>query len=147
MLLGAGWVVNGDISDFSLPPQQIGALSVNVHDWKGFVILERVQSPSALGNACLGRLVVLDHHPPECVCVFCQSPRQFEVGFLLVHRRGRVFVGPSARPPEILFLGFFAPLTIFPAPFIVLLPLSLLGGEGVSLSVSFSAAVSLPRSV
>lgn len=71
MLLGAGWVVDGNISDFSLPPQQIGTLSVNVHDWKGFVILERVQSPSALGNASLGRLVVFDHHPPECVCIFC----------------------------------------------------------------------------
>lgn len=74
MLLGAGWVVNGDISNFSLPPQQIGTLSVNVHDWKGLIILEGVQSPSALRNASLRWLVVLDHHPPECVGVFCQCP-------------------------------------------------------------------------
>lgn len=71
MLLGARWVVNGDISNSSLSPQQVGTLSVNVHDRQGFIILERVQSPSALGNASLRWLVVLDHHPPKCVCIFC----------------------------------------------------------------------------
>lgn len=74
MLLGAGWVVNGDISNFSLPPQQIGTLSMNVHDWKGFIILEGVQSPSPLWNASLRWFVVLDHHSPECVGVFCECP-------------------------------------------------------------------------
>lgn len=67
-------MVNGDISNSSLPPQQIGTLSVNVHDWKGFVILERVQTPSALGNPSLRWLVVLDHYPTECVGIFCERP-------------------------------------------------------------------------
>lgn len=74
MLLGAGWVINGNISNLSLPPQQIGTLSVNVHDWKGFIILERVQSPPALRNPSLRWLVVLDHYSPECVGVFCERP-------------------------------------------------------------------------
>lgn len=64
-------MVNWDICNSSLSSQQIGTLSVNVHDWKGFIILEGIQSPSALGNASLRWLVVLDHHPPECVCIFC----------------------------------------------------------------------------
>lgn len=72
MLLGAGRVVNGDISNFSLPPHQISTLSVNVHDWKRFIVLERVQSPSSLGNASLRWFVVLDHHSSECVCIFCE---------------------------------------------------------------------------
>lgn len=71
MLLGTRWVVNGDISNSSLSPQQIGTLSVNVHDGEGLIILKRVESPAALGNSGLGWLIVLDHHPPECVCVFC----------------------------------------------------------------------------
>lgn len=74
VLLGAGWVVNGDVGDFSLTPQQIGTLSVNVHDGKGLVVLERVQPPPALWNASLGGLVVLDHLPPECVCILGQRP-------------------------------------------------------------------------
>lgn len=71
MLLRAGWVVNWDISDFSLPPQQIGTLSVDVHDWEGFIVFERVEPPPPLGNASLRRLVVLDHNSPECVCILC----------------------------------------------------------------------------
>ena len=68
-------MVNGDVSDFSLPPQQIGTLSVNVHDGKGLIILERIQTPSAFGNASLGWLVILDHHSTECVGIFRKSPR------------------------------------------------------------------------
>lgn len=87
MLLGAGRVVNGDISDFSLAPQKIGTLSVDVHDRKGVIILKGIQSPSALWDASLGRLIVLDHHAPECVGVFCERARQFEVGLLFLSRR------------------------------------------------------------
>lgn len=147
MLLGAGWVVNGDVSDFSLPPQQIGTLSVNVHDWKRFIILERVQSPSALGDASLGWLVVLDHHAPECVRIFCQRPRQSKVGLLFLNGRLIWVVAPSLRLSEILLLVFFTPLAVFSAPLVVLLSLSLLRAERFSLSVSVSAALSLPRSV
>lgn len=67
-------MVNGDISYFSLSPQQIGTLSVNVHDRKRFIIFERVQSPPSLRNASLGGLVVLDHHATERVGVFCERP-------------------------------------------------------------------------
>lgn len=141
MLLGAGWVVDGDISDLSLSPQQVGTLSVNVHDGKGFVILERVEPPSALGNASLGWLVVLDDHSPECVGIFCQSPRQFKVGFLLLGRR---LICISKR----LLLVLFALLAVFPAPLVVLLPLSLLGGERLPFPVSVSSTtLSLPGSV
>lgn len=63
-------MVNGDVGNSPLSAEQIGTLSVNVHDREGFVVLERVEAPPAFGNARLGRLVVLDHHPAECVCVF-----------------------------------------------------------------------------
>lgn len=136
VLFGTGRVVNGDISDFPLSAEQIGTLSVNVHDWKGFIVLERVESPPSLGNASLGRLVVFDHHPPVCVGVFRQRPRQPKVRFLFFSRR---FVCAS----EIVLFVFFPLLPVFPAPLIVLLSLSLLGGERVSLSASVSVTVSL----
>lgn len=133
-------MINGDISDSSLSPQQVGTLSVDVHDWQGLVILKRVQSPPALGNTSFGRLVVLDDHPSECVCVFRQRPRQFKVGLLLWNRG---FVCAS----KLLFLALFAALAVFPAPFVVLLSLRLLGRERILFSVSVPAALSLPRSV
>lgn len=140
MLLGARWVINGDISDSSLSPQQVGTLSVDVHDWQGLVILKRVQSPPALGDTSFGGLVVLDDHPSECVCVFRQRPRQFKVG-LLLWNRGLVCAS------KLLFLTLFAPLAVFPAPFIVLLSLRLLGRKRILFSVSVPAALSFPRSV
>lgn len=146
MLLGTGRVVNRDISDFSLPPQQIGTLSVNVHDWKGFIILERIQSPSAFGNASLRGLVVLDHHPAECVCIFRECPRQFKVGLLLVNRSSIWIIRSSFRLSKSTFLVYFSLLVVFPAPLIVLLPLSLLGGQRISFSMPV-CAVSLPWSV
>lgn len=136
MLLGAGWVINGDISDSSLPPQQIGTLSVNVHDRKSLVILERVQSPSTLWNASLGRFVVLDHDSPKCVGVFCERPRKFKVWLLFHSGRSARIVAPSLGPSEVMFLVFFAPLTIFPASLVVLLSLSLLGCKSISLPMS-----------
>lgn len=147
MLLGAGRVVNRDISYSSLPPQQIGTLSVNVHDWKGFIILERVQSPSAFGNASLRGLVVLDHHPSECVGIFRECPRQFKVGLLLVNRSSICIIRSSFRLSKSTFLVIFSLLVVFPAPLIVLLPLSLLGGQRISFSMPVCAAVSLPWSV
>ena len=67
-------MVNGDISNSPLSAEQICALSVNVHDWKGFIVLERVESPPSLGNASLRWFVVFDHHPPVRVGVFRQRP-------------------------------------------------------------------------
>lgn len=140
MLLGARWMIDGDICDFSLPPQQIGTLSVDVHDRQRLVILEGIESPPALGNASLGRLVVLDHHPPERVGVFRQRPRQLKVGLLL---GGSGFLAAS----ELRLLGFFALLAVFPAPLVVLLSFGFLGREGVPLPLPVPATLSLPRSV
>lgn len=133
-------MIDGNVSDFSLSPQQIGTLSVDVHDWQRLVILEGIEPPPALRNASLGRLVVLDDHPPECVGVFRQRPRQLKVGLLF--RGSRFFITSKLR-----LLGFFALLAVFPAPLVVLLSHGLLGRQGIPLPLSVSAALSLPRSV
>lgn len=140
VLFGTGWVVNRDISNSPLSAEQIGTLSVNVHDWKGFIVLERVESPPSLGNASLGWFIVFDHHPPVCVGVFRQRPWQPKVRFLFFNRR---VVWAS----EIVLFIFFSLLPVFPATLIMLLSLSLLGGERVSLSASVSVTVSLSWSV
>lgn len=142
MLLGAGWVVNGDISNFSLPPQQIGTLSVNVHDWKWFIILERVQTPPALGYASLSWFIVLDHNPTKCVCVFCERPRQSKVGLFFLSSRSIAAITRFLRFSKTVCSVFLKTLTVFPAALVVLLSLSLL-----LFSVSLSATVSLPRPV
>lgn len=140
VLLGARRVIDGDVGDFSLSPQQVGTLSVDVHDRQWLVVLEGVEAPPALGDAGLWRLVVLDDHAPERVGVFRQRPRQLKVGLLF---RGRRFLVAS----KLLLLGFFALLAVFPPPFVVLLSLSLLGREGIPLPRPVSAAVSIPWSV
>lgn len=140
-------MVNGDISNFSLPPQQIGTLSVNVHDWKGFVIFERIQSPSSLGDASLGGLIVFDHYPSECVGIFGERTRQLKIGLLLLSRGIVCVIAPCPRLSKIILLTFFTTLSVFPAPLIVVLTLSLLRGKCVSLSVSISTSISLPWSV
>lgn len=147
MLLGAGWVVNGDISNFSLPPHQVGTLSVNVHDWKGFIILERVQPPPALWNACLRWLVVLDHHSPEGVGVFCKRPGEFKVRLLFLSRRSICIAAPPFSLIKIWLLVCFAPLAVFPPPLVVLLSLSLLGRKRVSFPMSPSVVIPLARPV
>lgn len=133
-------MIDGDVGDFSLSPQQIGTLSVDVHDWQRLVVLEGIEAPPALRDAGLGRLVVLDDHAPERVGVFCQRPRQLKVGLLF---RGWRLLYTS----KLLLLGFLALLAVFPPPFIVLLSLCLLGGEGIALPLSVPSTISLPRSV
>lgn len=134
-------MIDGDVGNLPLSPQQVGALSVDVHDRQRLVVLEGIQPPPALGNAGLGRLVVLDDHPPEGVGVFRQRPRQLEVGLLFWSRR---FLVTS----KLLLLVFLTLLAVLPAPLVVLLSLGLLGSQGLPLPLSVSpAAVSLPRSV
>lgn len=133
-------MIDGDVGDFSLSPQQIGTLSVDVHDWQRLVVLEGIEPPPALGNTSLRGLVVLDHHPPECVGVFCQRPRQLKVGLLF---RGSRFLVLS----KLRLQGFFTLLAVFPASLVVLLSLCFLCCEGIPLPLSVPAALSLPRSV
>lgn len=133
-------MVNGDIGNSPLSAEQIGTLSVNVHDREGFVVLERVESPPPLGNASLRRFVVLDDHAPECVGVFRQRPRQPEVRFLFFNRR--VFCAS-----EVVLVVFFALLPVCPATLIVLLSLSLLGGVSASVSVTVSLSRPVRRLV
>lgn len=147
MLLGAGWVINRDISNSSLSPQQIGTLSVNVHDWKSLIILKRVQSPSALRNPSLRRLVVLDHHSPKCVCVFCECPWKFEVWLLFHSRSSACLITLFFWPPQVSLLVFFTSLAIFPASLILLLSFSLLRGKSISLPMPLPTALSLPWSI
>lgn len=62
-------MVNGNISYFSLTSQQIGTLSVDVHDGEGLIVLKGIQSPPALRDASLRWFVILDHHAAERVGV------------------------------------------------------------------------------
>ncbi|KAG7216865.1 hypothetical protein INR49_001519 [Caranx melampygus] len=143
LVVQVGAVARAQVNDVRPHPATSGAvctrtLSVNVHDWKGFIILERVQSPSAFGNASLRGLVVLDHNPSECVGIFRECPGQFKVGLLLLSRSSICIIRSSFRLSKSVFLVVFSLLVVFPAPLIVLLPLSLLGGERISFSVPVS---------
>lgn len=133
-------MIDGDICDFPLSPQEVSTLSMDVHDRQRLVVLKGIQPPPALWNASLGRLVVFDDHPPERVGVFRQRPRQLKVGLLL---RGRGFLAMS----KLRLLTFIALLAVFPAPLVVLLSLGFLGRDCIPLPLSVSASGSLSRPV
>jgi len=156
MLLGAGRVVDGDVCDLPLAPQQVGALPVDVHDGQRLVVLERVQPPPPLGDARLGGLVVLDDYPPEGVGVLRQRPRQPEVGLLLVGRRVVAALAPLLGHPEgpaapllpFLLLLALLLLPVFPSALVVLLAFLLLLLEGLAVSLPMPLgppALPLPR--
>merc|ERR1719320_87620 len=74
MLFAGTWVIDGEITHFSVSAHQIGGLPVKMQRRQGFFPLEDVESPPSLRNPCFRGFAILDHHSVECVCVLCQSP-------------------------------------------------------------------------
>lgn len=143
-------MVDGDVGDPPLAPQQVGALPVHVHDGQRLIVLEGVEAPPPLGHAGLGGLAVLDHHPSEGVGVLNQRPRQLKVGLLLVGRVGcRVFVvllvacseGSSPSSSLLLLRVLSMPCSSVLPPLVVMaLPFRLLLLECVSVSLPLSSS-------
>lgn len=84
MMIGKKCGINGDISHSPLSIKPMDALSVNVYDCKGFIILQRVEFPPLFWKASLRWFAAFDHHP--LVCVFDLplvplTPRYFNFSF------------------------------------------------------------------
>ena len=76
MLFGDGRVVQGDVGHFAFAAHQVGALAVQVERRQRLVAFEDVEAPATLGDACLGRFAVFDHHTFEYVLLFRQFARK-----------------------------------------------------------------------
>lgn len=76
VLTATGGMVNGDIGDLPVFADEVGRLTVEMHDGQALLSLEDVKPPPLFRLPSLGGLAVLDHHAIEDVGVAHQGPRQ-----------------------------------------------------------------------
>ena len=84
MLTATGGMVNGDVGDLPVFADEVGRLTVEMHDGQALLSLEDVKPPPLFRFPSLGGLAVLDHHAIKDVGVAHQGAGQAHLN-LKVH--------------------------------------------------------------
>lgn len=76
-------MINWNVCDAAVSPQEVSALSMDVHDWKHLVIFKGVETPPFFGDTCFRGLTIFNDYTPEGVCVLKKCPRKFKAWLFL----------------------------------------------------------------
>ena len=124
-------------------------MSVNVHDWKNFIIFKGVETPPFFRDTCFRGLAIFNDYTPVGVGVLKKSPRKFKA-WLFLNRHLFVFVFATSWRKQLLRLitagTNFILLTVLPPPGIIELPLCFLSLQVLEVSIP-SLSLPTPRSL
>lgn len=128
-------MVDRNVRDATMSPQQVRTLPMDVHDWKHLIIFKGVETPPFFGDAGFWGLTVFNDHTPEGISVLKKCPRKFKAWFFF-NRHLFVLVTSRARDHLLsLSASTLILLAVLPAPGIIKVPLFFLGLQDLAVSI------------
>lgn len=149
VLLGTRGMIDWNVCNTTVSPQEVSALSMNVHDWKHLIIFKWVETPPFFRDTCFRGLAVFNDYTSEGVCVLKKCPRKFKA-WLFLDGHLFAFVVATRWRNQLLRLittgTAFILLAMLPPSGIIKLPLCFLSRQVLKVSIT-SLSQPTPRSL